>query len=159
MYEQLSKSVERVIKVAQEIAREYDQDYIGTEHVLLAITREDTGRANAVLQALKVNEFNVKAAVDRKLKKSMEDTWVFGRLPGTPHFKNAMATAIAEAQRRRSREVCNEHLLLAMSVEKGCMAEAVLEELGATPQKLRDELDRLTAAPPGPAAAPNNPLN
>ncbi len=143
MYEQLSKHVGRVIKVANEVAREYEQDYVGTEHVLLAIAREQTGVGGMILQAFKIDEFKLKKVVDRLIQKSMEDTWVFGRLPGTPHFRNVMAKAIEEAQRLRSREVCTEHVLLALANEKGSVAEAALTELGATPERIQAELDRM----------------
>src|SRR5262249_26029426 len=131
VYEHLSKNVERVIKVANEVAREYEQDYVGTEHVLLAIAREGTGLGGKVLMALKIDEFKLKKAIDQLIKKSMEDTWVFGRLPGTPHFRNVMAKAIEEAQKFKSREVCTEHVLLALATEKGSVGEAALVELGA----------------------------
>lgn len=148
MYEQLSKNVERVIKVANEVAREYELDYVGTEHVLLAIAREGSGVGGKILQALKIDEFNLKNVVDKLMKKSMEDTWVFGRLPGTPHFRNVMAKAIEEAQKLRSREVCTEHVLLALANEKGSVGEAALAEMGATPERVRTELNRITSQKP-----------
>lgn len=148
MYEQLSKNVERVIKVANEVAREYELDYVGTEHVLLAIAREGTGIGGKILQALKIDEFKLKNVVDKLMKKSMEDTWVFGRLPGTPHFRNVMAKAIEEAQKLRSREVCTEHVLLALAHEKGSVGEAALAEMGATPERVRAELNRITSQKP-----------
>lgn len=147
MYEQLSKNVERVIKVANEVAREYEIDYVGTEHVLLAIAREGAGLGGKILQAMKIDEFKLKNVVDKLMKKSMEDTWVFGRLPGTPHFRNVMARAIEEAQKLRSREVCTEHILLALANEKGSVGEAALAEMGATPDRVREELNRLSQKP------------
>jgi ATP-dependent Clp protease ATP-binding subunit ClpA len=43
----------------------------------------------------------------------------------------------------RSREVCTEHVLLALANEKGSVAEAAMTELGATPERIRAELARM----------------
>ena len=68
----------------------------------------------------------------------MEDTWVFGRLPGTPHFKNVIAKAIEAARELRSKEVCTEHLLLGLLAEKGSVAHAALKALGVTSRSVRE---------------------
>lgn len=125
-----SHRVAAVIQLANGIAREYDQEYVGTEHLLLAIEREGTGIGASALSAHKVTAERLREEVDRLVRKSMEETWVFGRLPGTPHFKNVMATAIEECQRLGAREVCTEHLLLALTRETGCVAEKALKSLG-----------------------------
>ena len=130
MYEKFSPRVDKVVKLANEIAREYDQEYVGTEHVLLAVLREGTGIGAKVLLARNVTEGRMREVVDRLIKKSMEETWVFGRLPGTPHFKNVIATAIEQARQLESKEVCTEHLLLALLRERGSVAHRALRELG-----------------------------
>ena len=72
--------------------------------------------------------------------KSAEETWVFGRLPGTPHFRNVMAIAIEEARQFESKEVCSEHMLLALAREEGSVAQATLLELGIKAGTLRAKL-------------------
>ena len=52
------------------------------------------------------------------------------RLPGTPHFRNVVATAIEQARQMESKEVCTEHLLLALLREKGSVAYRALKQLG-----------------------------
>ena len=49
MYEHLSKRVDHVVKLAHRFAREYEQEYVGTEHILLAIANEGTGVGAKVL--------------------------------------------------------------------------------------------------------------
>lgn len=152
MYEHLTPRMEKIIKLAQEIAREYDQDYVGTEHLLLAILREGTGAGVTVLRELRVDESKVQAQVDKFMKASLEDTWVFGRLPGTPHFRNVMAVAIEEARQLESKIVDSEHLLLALAREDGSVAQASLNELGAKAgtirAKLREHMDRTPGQAP-----------
>ncbi len=139
MYEKFSPRVDKVVKLANEIAREYDQEYVGTEHVLLAVLREGTGIGAKVLLARNVTEGRMREAVDRLIKKSLEETWVFGRLPGTPHFKNVIATAIEQARQLESKEVCTEHLLLALLRERGSVAYQALRELGVKYTDVKNE--------------------
>ncbi|MHC4609554.1 MAG: Clp protease N-terminal domain-containing protein [Planctomycetota bacterium] len=130
MYEKFSPRVDKVIKLANEIAREYDQEYVGTEHVLLAILREGTGIGAKILLNHGITEAGLREEIDKLIKKSMEETWVFGRLPGTPHFKNVVATAIEQARQIESKEICTEHLLLALSRESGSVAYRALKNVG-----------------------------
>lgn len=143
MYEQLSKRVDRVIKLANEIAREYELEYVGTEHVLLAILRDAEGGGATILRQSGLDEMTVKAEIDKLIQASMEDTWVFGRLPGSPHFRNVVARAIEEARNLSSKRVCTEHLLLALLMEKGCTAQVALKNLGLTGKKVLDQIRAL----------------
>lgn len=140
MYEKLSEDMERVIKTANVIAREYDQEYVGTEHLLLAIAREAAGRGAQLLIRAGATEAALKDAVDRLMQQSLEDTWVLGRLPGSPHFRNVIAAAIEEARAFESKEVRSEHLLLALLAEKGSVAESALTALGIRKGNIRAAL-------------------
>ncbi|RJP33185.1 MAG: hypothetical protein C4547_12750 [Phycisphaerales bacterium] len=137
MLPKASKRVDQVMKLANDIAREYDQEYVGTEHILLAVLREGTGVGASILDRKRVTEKAARAEVDRLVRKSMEETWVFGRLPGTPHFKNVIAKAIEQAQQLESKEVCTEHLLLALLKEPGCVAHKALKALGVSYDDVR----------------------
>lgn len=140
MYEKLTRRMGRVIKASQRIARDYGQDYVGTEHLLLAILDEGTGKAVEILHVLGADLPKVKTVVDRLIKDSLEDTWVFGRLPGSPHFRNVMAAAIEEARQLESKVVSAEHLLLALARESGSVAHTTLSELGIKVGTIRSEI-------------------
>lgn len=140
MYETLSPRVNQVVKLAEAIAREDEQEYVGTEHVLLAIAREGTGLGASILKQGGADEYRVREEVDKLVKASLEDTWVFGRLPGSPHFRNVVARAIEEARELKSKTVCTEHLLLALLAEKGCVAQAALKQLGFTSKTIREQV-------------------
>lgn len=146
MYQHLSDRVNKVVKLANRIAREYDQEYVGTEHVLLAIAREGTGVGAQILTNHGANEDQLKTEVDKLIKASLEDTWVFGRLPGTPHFKNVVARAIEEASKLKSKDVCTEHLLLGLLAEKGSVANGALRAMGISTKLLRQEIVKRTIA-------------
>jgi len=142
MYETLSARMDRVIKLAQSVARAYEQDYVGTEHLLLAILQEGTGMGTAILNDRGITLAKAKAVVDELVRASLADTWVFGRLPGTPHFRGVMAAAIEEARQLKSKTVCAEHLLTALAREEGSVASAALAKLGIEAPIVRAEITR-----------------
>ena len=144
-----SQRVAAVIKLANQIAREYEQEYVGTEHMLLAILTEGTGIGSTMLAGRGVSDENLREQVARLIRKQMEETWVFGRLPGTPHFKNVMASAIRESQDEEAAEVCTEHILLALAKERGCVAQKALKALGITYDDLRQDLCDIRARSDG----------
>ncbi len=137
MYEKFSQRVATVVKDARELADEADQEYLGTEHVLLAILREGTGVGSKLLTSFGIDEYRLKAEIERFVKKSLEDTCVFGDLPGSPHLKSTVANAISLAQELDSKEVCTEHLLLAMLKEPGSVAERALDKFGVNFENAR----------------------
>lgn len=140
-----STRVAEIIKLANEIAREYDQEYVGTEHVLLAIQREGTGLGAAVLAKRGITADRLREEVDKLVKTRLEETWVFGRLPGTPHFKNVVAVAIEQCQELGSKLVCTEHLLLGLLKERGSVACKALTQLGLTFEDVRADIKELMA--------------
>jgi ATP-dependent Clp protease ATP-binding subunit ClpC len=146
VYERLSKRVEGIVRDAHAIAREYEQEWVGTEHVLLAIARDGGGLGAKILAASGADYPRIKNEVDLLIRQSMEETWVFGRLPGTPHFKNVMARAIEAAQQLDSKEVCTEHLLLALLKEEGSVAYNTLKKLGIDPVKVKTQVQKAKSA-------------
>jgi ATP-dependent Clp protease ATP-binding subunit ClpC len=147
-YPQLDKDAARIVKnVAQEIAYEFELDYVGTEHILLAILRFGQGIGAQVLQAFNVTEDGAHQTVKEVLKRDMEDTWVFGRLPGSPHYRNVLAYAIDEATQLEAKRIGSEHLLLALLREEGSTAHRVLAKLGVTLKKCRAEVLKHLASP------------
>ncbi len=142
MFEKLTPRMDKVIKLSQQIARAYEQDYVGTEHLLLAILKEGTTLGAQILNESGVTLQKAKSVVDRLIQDRLHDTWVFGRLPGTPHFRNVMAAAIEEARQLESKVVCAEHLLVALAREEGSVAYAALGELGVKAGNVRAAISK-----------------
>lgn len=140
-----SAYVAEVIRIANEIARAFDLEYVGTEHVLLAVQRCGPSIGGKVLAKHGITAEKLRNEVDRLVETRNEETWVFGRLPGTPHFKNVMATAIEQCQQLKSKQVCTEHLLLALLKEGGCIAYKALKNLGLTFDAVRQDVEAMTA--------------
>ena len=146
MFDKFTNRAKQVIKLAKKEAQRLNHNYLGTEHVLLAIAQEGTGMGARILSERGATEDKIETEIKKLMKASMEDTWVFGRLPGTPHFKNVIAHAIEEARELKSKEVCTEHLLLGLLAEKGSVAYAALKALGLSSKLVRDDIVRTTAA-------------
>jgi len=131
-----------IVQLANEIAHEYELEFVGTEHILIAILRNDQGRGAQVLKDDGIDETKARRVIDEIVQRDKEDTWVFGRLPGSPHFRNVMALAIDEAGQMSSKLIGSEHLLLALLREKGSTAQRALSKLGMTLGKCRQAVAR-----------------
>ncbi len=140
MLPRASTRVAEMIKISNRIAREYDQEYVGTEHLLLAIRIQGTGLGSAILAKRGITPEKLRAEIDRLIKKRLEETWVFGRLPGTPHFKNVMARAIEQCQQLKVDTVRAEHILLGLLKERGSVACTALANLGVKYDDVRRDI-------------------
>ncbi len=141
-----SQRVAIVIKLANKVAHEYERDYVGTEHVLLAILQEGSGVGATVLARHDITADRLHDEIEKLIKKQMEETWVFGRLPGTPHFRNVVAQAIKQCQQLEAKQLCTEHLLLALLTERGSVAYKALKNLGLKYDDARQDVLDLAAA-------------
>jgi ATP-dependent Clp protease ATP-binding subunit ClpC len=140
MHPHLSARMQKIIGLANEVAHEAGLEYVGTEHVLLAVMREGTGMAAAVLTEHGLTEKIIKDEIEHLVEDRLEQSWVFGRLPGTPHYRNVVSVAVDQSQQLESKEVCSEHLLLALLKESGSVACEALVNLGITYDHFRQEV-------------------
>ena len=99
------------------------------------------------LQSCSVTLEGLRDQIQRLAKRSLEETWVLGRLPGTPHFKQVVALAIEEAEKANDNKVGTEYLLLGLLREKGCIAERALRRLGVSLELARKKIAQLQGRP------------
>jgi ATP-dependent Clp protease ATP-binding subunit ClpC len=126
----LSKRANQVLKLAHEAAHEYGLGYVGTEHLLLGIVREGTSLGARILLDHGATEYRTKAMVDELVKERLDETWVTGRLPGSPQFVDVFARAERIAERLKQPQIYAEHLLAALLTETGCVGCEVLRAMG-----------------------------
>lgn len=138
----LDEAARDVVNLANEIAHEFELEYVGTEHILLAILRHHNNIGARALCQLGVTETQVREALDELYRRSKEDTWVFGRLPGSPHYRNVIERAMEVADQLESRAIGAEHLLLALYHDKESTAQRTLLGLGIPLKKCREEVLR-----------------
>ena len=142
----LARDARAVVNLANAIAHEFELEYVGTEHVLLAILRHRDNLAARALGRLGVDEAKVQSVIHGLYQRSKEDTWVFGRLPGSPHYRNVIERAMEIAEQLESKTIGTAHLLLALYSDKENAAQQTLTGLGLTLKKCRDQVLRELAA-------------
>ncbi len=138
----LDAQARAIVNLANDIAHEYELEFVGTEHVLLAILRDGGSLGARVLGKLGVTEQKTRAVVDQLVQRGKEDTWVFGRLPGSPFYQNVIERALVIADQLKAKSISGEHLLLALFHDKESIASRTLRSMGVTIKKCRDELLR-----------------
>lgn len=115
--------------LANQEAQRFNHEYIGTEHILLAIIVEGRGVAAQILQRLRIDADAVRREAE-KLVQSGPDMVALGRLPQTPRAKQAMRFAIEESGKLGHNFIGTEHLLLGLIRERGGVAAEVLAKFG-----------------------------
>ena len=142
-FEKFSERARKVLSLAQEEAQKFDHNYIGTEHILLGLSREGDAIASRVLTNLGADLNKVKSAVEfvigRGEKPASSDIGL------TPRAKKVIELAVDEARRLNHHYIGTEHLLIGLLREGGGVASGVLESLGVTLEKVRAETNRVIA--------------
>lgn len=144
----LSKRASQALEFAEEAAQEYRQGYVSTEHLLLGIIREGTSLAARVLLDHGATEYRTKALVDELFEQRSDETWVTGRLPGSPHFIDVFGRAERIAERLDHPRICVEHLLAALLTQTGSMGFEILHRIGISMETIEPALHE-----PEPVAA------
>jgi ATP-dependent Clp protease ATP-binding subunit ClpC len=142
----LAADARAVVELANDIAHEHDLEYVGTEHILLAILRQQQNVGARALNGLGLTEAKIQTALEDLMQRAKEDTWVFGRLPGSPHYRNVIERAMEVAEQLESKTIGCAHLLLALYHDKDSTAQRTLAGLGATHKKCRDAVLRELAS-------------
>jgi hypothetical protein len=141
MFERFTERARQVVVLAQEEARILKHNYIGTEHLLLGLLREETGLAASVLDANDVTVERVRAAVVQIVGSGEEVT--SGQIPFTPRSKKVLELSLRAAQERGHNYIGTGHILLGIAAENQGVASRVLLEFGLDSARLVDEVQSL----------------
>jgi ATP-dependent Clp protease ATP-binding subunit ClpC len=134
-FEKFSERARRVLTSAQEEAQNLNHGYIGTEHILLGLIREEEGVAAKVLNNLGVGLGKIRSAVEYIVKRGERTTT--GEIGLTPRAKRVIELAIDEARRLGHSYIGTEHLLLGLLHEGEGIAAGVLESFNITIEQAR----------------------
>jgi ATP-dependent Clp protease ATP-binding subunit ClpC len=140
-FEKFSERARRVLSLAQEEAQRFNHNYIGTEHILLGLVRETEGVAAQVLSNLNVELAKVRTAVEFIIGRGERPTP--GEIGLTPRAKKVIELAVDEARRLNQSYIGTEHLLIGLLREGEGVAAGVLESLGVSLEKVREETSRI----------------
>jgi ATP-dependent Clp protease ATP-binding subunit ClpC len=136
-FEKFSERARRVLTIAQEEARNLNHSYIGTEHILLGLVREEEGVAARVLTNLGVGLGKVRSAVEFIIGRG--DKPGSGETGLTPRAKKVIELSIDEARQLGHNYIGTEHLLLGLLREGEGVAFSVLDSFGITLDRARGE--------------------
>jgi len=141
-FERFTERAKQVLTLAQEEAERSHHSYIGTEHLLLGLLREGEGLAAKVLANLGVEIGKVRQTIESLLGRDKGLT-VLQQIIPTSRVKKVVEISFEEARRMGHNYVGTEHLLLGLLSEGEGIAAHILEDLGATTDKVRAEIERL----------------
>jgi ATP-dependent Clp protease ATP-binding subunit ClpC len=141
MFERFTERARKVVVLAQEEARTFNHNYIGTEHLLLGLLREDEGVAARALSSLNVHLDEVREQVESIVGYGEEGTG--GQAPFTPRSKKVLELALREALQLGHNYIGTEHILLGLVRESEGVAARVLSNLDVDPDKVRREVVRM----------------
>ncbi len=137
--ERLTDRARLVLRLADQEARQLGHEYVGTEHVLLALIRERAGVAANVLMNLGVSAEVIDQEVSRIVPPGQGRPRP-GTLPLTPRTKVAINYAAEEAGQLKHDYVGTEHLLLGLLRGEEGVAAQVLRQLGLRREEVREEV-------------------
>jgi len=135
------------VVLAQEEARTLKHNYIGTEHILLGLLREEEGLAARVLESLDITTERVRSQVVRIVGSGEEVT--SGQIPFTPRAKKVLELALREALSLGHNYIGTEHILLGLVRENEGVAARILLDFDADSDKIRNEVIRMLSGPGG----------
>jgi hypothetical protein len=141
MFERFTERARQVVVLAQEEARTLKHNYIGTEHILLGLLREEEGLAARVLESLDITVERVRAQVVRIVGSGEEVT--SGQIPFTPRAKKVLELALREALSLGDNYIGTEHILLGLVRENEGVAARILLDFDADSEKIRNEVIRM----------------
>jgi ATP-dependent Clp protease ATP-binding subunit ClpC len=144
MFERFTDRARRVVVLAQEEARMLNHDYVGTEHILVALIREGGGVAAQALESLGITE---EAARQQVAEVGPSQTGPQrGHLPMTPRAKKTLQLSLREAIALGHAYIGTEHILLGLVREDDGIAVRVLNSLGVDPNRVRQRVIQLVSA-------------
>ncbi|MDY6893184.1 MAG: ATP-dependent Clp protease ATP-binding subunit [Chloroflexota bacterium] len=151
-FDKFTERARKVLALAQEEARRFNHNYIGTEHILLGLVREEEGMAATILSNLGVGLSKVRAAVEFIIGRGEESTQTEVGL--TPRAKKVIELAVDEARIMGHQYIGTEHILLGLLREGDGVAAGVLGSLGVTVERVHAEINRILSQGPSHNAGP-----
>jgi hypothetical protein len=147
MFERFTDRARRVVVLAQEEARHLNHNYIGTEHILLGLIHEREGVAAKALESLGISLEAVRGEVVKIVGRGAEAP--SGHIPFTPRAKKVLELSLREALALGHNYIGTEHILLGLIREGEGVAAQVLVKLGASFDRVRQQVVQLLAGSAG----------
>ncbi|PAB57538.1 ATP-dependent Clp protease ATP-binding subunit [Anaeromicrobium sediminis] len=138
IFAKFTQKAQRAVLLAQKSAENFKHKYVGTEHILIGLLKEDTGAAYKSLTNLGIKASTVEEKIERLIG-SGDNT--FTKLLGfTPRSKKVFELSIVEARRLGHNYVGTEHILLGLLKEGEGIGARLLLDAGLGIPKVRNEI-------------------
>ena len=138
MFERFTDGARRAVVLAQEEARQLNHPYIGTEHLLLGLLREQQGVAANALADLGISLDGVRRQVAETIGRGVQSPG--SHLPFTPSAKKAIEHSLEEALTLGHNHLGTEHILLGLLHESADTAVQILVALGTDAGVVRQQV-------------------
>ncbi len=148
--QRFTQRARKVLSLAQEEAERLKHNYIGTEHLLLGLLREEGGVAGRVLRELGLEQRRVQEMIERLSAPGQRSRP--GKVELAPSTKRTLELAIDEARRMGQHYISTEHLLLGLVRHNEGVAIDVLNKLGVSPEQIRRQTRRILQEDPQQSA-------
>src|SRR5215468_804109 len=130
MFERFTDKGRKIIILAREEAERHQNDYLGTEHLVLAILRESDGIALMILKKMGLSTEQIRLEIERNLPGG-GTTMTFGEIPFSPRLKKVIEYGVEEARLLGHNHIGSEHLLVGLLREEEGIGGKILRSLGA----------------------------
>jgi ATP-dependent Clp protease ATP-binding subunit ClpA len=134
----------RVMRLAQQEARRWNHEYVGCEHLLLAIFKESSGVAAGAMQMAGITRESLKSAADQIVNPGPHMEFA-GDVAPSPRLTAMLGQANEEARLLNHNYIGTEHLLLALCRDQESDAAKILLLLGVIPGELAKQVMELLA--------------
>lgn len=141
----MTERARQIVVLAQDEARHLKHNYIGTEHLLLGILREQEGLGQRTLHDLGVEEHHLRAWIVEKIGKG--DEVMTGQLPFTPRAKKTLEMALREALSLGHNYIGTEHVLLGLVREQEGLHHDYFEEMNISQDIVRNMIIQSLSGP------------
>ena len=141
-FEKFNDKARKVLVLAQDEARALHQPYVGTEHIMLGLIKENDGLAAQALERLNVTYDGVVQTI-RQVVTIDADADVSGHLSFTPRVKRVLENSLREAMQMGQSYISTEHLLLGIVREGEGTALEVLSRMGVSGDDVRSAMNDL----------------
>ena len=144
-FERFNGDAKRTLTLAQEEAERSHHSYIGTEHLLLGLLRVESGTAFRVLTNLGIAIEPVRETISKVLGRN--ERIIIQQIIPTSRVKRVIEISFEEARLMGDNEVDTGHMLMGLVIEAEGIAAHVLEDLGATHDRVIESVQGELGAP------------
>ena len=135
MQAKFTRQAKAALQIAESAARSWKHSYIGTEHILVGLLKEQEGTAGKTLEEFGVDPEKLETLITQLIAPS--GVLVAEKSAGySPRAQKIKEQAVKEAEKQKEEQAGTEHLLLAMLRETDCVGTRLLYTMGVNIQKL-----------------------